>query len=654
MVDQLAEARRRRRAGRRPRPRARRRRSRPTSAAIARAVAGWSPVIIATLDARLAGRRRSRRVPRPRRVLERHQAEQLERALGLVGRPGHRPRRRACRTAIASTRRPRSASARQRRRPRPGTAAHSGQHRVGRALDQHLGRRRPPTCVGAGCRTGSGRGPARRAPVVVDVDPDAQAGGVQRGLHRVAARDPPAVDLAPTRPGRAPRCGRRSSRRRSSTALGRRRSGPRRRARSPARRSSADPTGIHTSTTVISLRVSVPVLSVQMNVVEPSVSTASRWRTSAWRPAMRWAPVGQRQRDGRQEPARHHRDGHADGEEEAVRRRHARAARRHRRSPTPIGDGDHGDDPRHAVELDGAAASAGGRCGAGQARDAGQPRVRAGGDDHGHVPRPRPRSSRRGPSSPADGMRRGALAGQRRRSTARLWASSSSQVGRDAIALAQHHEVADAPGPRREISARAPSRTTVTRRGSRSRSRSEACSARCSWANAKHAVQHDDDEHRDAELRHARRRTRARRPPRTAGRRSGPSPRRAAARPGPVGGVRQHGSVRRSPGARPLRPTVRPLVEPVHRSSVVRERSAAPVAEPTVAPRTGGDRHSTAMRQQHRAARGGGMATRSGHGRPRRPVTDRCAAPARSGPSHRRPVRPGRRRRRGCGPAPSC
>jgi hypothetical protein len=32
-------------------------------------------------------------------------------------------------------------------------------------------------------------------------------------------------------------------------------------------------------------------LSVQMNVVEPSVSTDSKRRTRAWRPAMRWAPI---------------------------------------------------------------------------------------------------------------------------------------------------------------------------------------------------------------------------------------------------------------------------------------------------------------------------------------------------------------------------
>ena len=45
-----------------------------------------------------------------------------------------------------------------------------------------------------------------------------------------------------------------------------------------------------TSTTLIRFWVRVPVLSVQMKVVAPSVSTASRRRTSALRAAMVWAP----------------------------------------------------------------------------------------------------------------------------------------------------------------------------------------------------------------------------------------------------------------------------------------------------------------------------------------------------------------------------
>ena len=53
----------------------------------------------------------------------------------------------------------------------------------------------------------------------------------------------------------------------------------------------AVPTGVHAATTCISLRVRVPVLSVQTNVIDPRVSTASSRRTSAWRRAMRCAPI---------------------------------------------------------------------------------------------------------------------------------------------------------------------------------------------------------------------------------------------------------------------------------------------------------------------------------------------------------------------------
>ena len=45
------------------------------------------------------------------------------------------------------------------------------------------------------------------------------------------------------------------------------------------------------SRTVISFLVSVPVLSVQMTVVQPSVSTEESFLMSALRPAMRWTPM---------------------------------------------------------------------------------------------------------------------------------------------------------------------------------------------------------------------------------------------------------------------------------------------------------------------------------------------------------------------------
>ena len=51
------------------------------------------------------------------------------------------------------------------------------------------------------------------------------------------------------------------------------------------------PPGSQSAVTVISLRVSVPVLSVQITVVEPSVSTAERRRMMAPRAAMRRMPT---------------------------------------------------------------------------------------------------------------------------------------------------------------------------------------------------------------------------------------------------------------------------------------------------------------------------------------------------------------------------
>lgn len=51
------------------------------------------------------------------------------------------------------------------------------------------------------------------------------------------------------------------------------------------------PSGSQSSVTVISLRVRVPVLSLQIVVVEPSVSTAERRRTIAPRAAIRCMPT---------------------------------------------------------------------------------------------------------------------------------------------------------------------------------------------------------------------------------------------------------------------------------------------------------------------------------------------------------------------------
>ena len=59
----------------------------------------------------------------------------------------------------------------------------------------------------------------------------------------------------------------------------------------PAPMTLSTPAGVQTSTAFIRFWVNVPVLSVQMKVVEPRVSTASRFRTSALRWAIRCAPT---------------------------------------------------------------------------------------------------------------------------------------------------------------------------------------------------------------------------------------------------------------------------------------------------------------------------------------------------------------------------
>ena len=182
--------------------------SRPTSSAMAVAVVGWSPVIIATLiPARRqaamrsatsvrggscsARRPRARGPSRPRRP-----------------RPASHPA--TGRPATASTRRPLLAIAVHQRRPRPRRRRAPRQHRVGRALDEHRRRRRPPTSDGDGGRTGSGRTSLRRAVP----SGRRRAGGRARrgGLHRVALGPPaPSCRLGGDPPTQATRADRAST-----------------------------------------------------------------------------------------------------------------------------------------------------------------------------------------------------------------------------------------------------------------------------------------------------------------------------------------------------------------------------------------------------------------------------------------------------------
>ena len=62
-------------------------------------------------------------------------------------------------------------------------------------------------------------------------------------------------------------------------------------ARGGGRRAARGDSAPHSSRTVITPVVSVPVLSVQMTVALPSVSTAGSRRMSTWRAAIRWTPI---------------------------------------------------------------------------------------------------------------------------------------------------------------------------------------------------------------------------------------------------------------------------------------------------------------------------------------------------------------------------
>ena len=96
--------------------------------------------------------------------------------------------------------------------------------------------------------------------------------------------------------------------------------------------------GVQTATTRISLRVSVPVLSVQMTVVLPSVSTAGSRRTTARRRGHPLHADGERDRDDRRQPLGDRGDGERHRRERRVER--AVAARERDRDEQQRDDAD--------------------------------------------------------------------------------------------------------------------------------------------------------------------------------------------------------------------------------------------------------------------------------------------------------------------------
>ena len=171
---------------------------------------------------------------------------------------------------------------------------------------------------------------------------------------------------APSSARRAPaarRCwrGRRRRARARARAAARRRSrrrrpaAPRPRARSPCRSKVTRPLAVTTARTVISFFVSVPVLSEAMTLAEPSVSTAARWRTIAFRLAMRCTPSDEHGGHHRRQAFRHRRDRERHAEDQHVEERREPAHVLDEEDRRDHHDGDDDDDDAEqladAVEL---------------------------------------------------------------------------------------------------------------------------------------------------------------------------------------------------------------------------------------------------------------------------------------------------------------
>ena len=117
------------------------------------------------------------------------------------------------------------------------------------------------------------------------------------------------------------------------------------------RRGRRRPAVVQTATTRMRFSVSVPVLSVQITVVEPSVSTALSRLTSAPRRASDAHADAERERDRRQQALGHVADEQADREDGRGRERQARASVPSGRNARPMHDGDDRDDPRDPADL---------------------------------------------------------------------------------------------------------------------------------------------------------------------------------------------------------------------------------------------------------------------------------------------------------------
>ena len=254
----------------------------PTSVAMAAAVVGWSPVIMAmrmparrqvSMAAVTSFRGGSSMASRPRSSSS---------VSASSARPGTPPE--VGRPATARTRRPRSVNASS-----ASATSSEGLHRGSTASGAPFTRTSSPTTTDMRRRRGSNGNRARctRARSVSVSRPRRLAKvSMAASVGSPWARHSPSTSCTyPEEQRTAERASRSTSAR--SSGVDRTTVPP---GSYPASLATADPPGSHAVTIVIWFRVSVPVLSVQMNVVDPSVSTLSRLRTSTCRRAICSAP----------------------------------------------------------------------------------------------------------------------------------------------------------------------------------------------------------------------------------------------------------------------------------------------------------------------------------------------------------------------------
>ena len=270
--------------------------------------------------ARPAPARRPRRQRRPRRVAARACGKATPSVRSASPASASTVRRISSRRSSSSGRscRRRPAPAVQRASRTSGAPFESTVRRVvvlgvqvWRSHQLALGRERAPRRrARSGSRSASAARPTLRA-ATISAPSVGSPRIVQRPLLLLRARRCSRA-RRPQRPSRPPPAAAGSS---SGCAVAPQ---PRRPARSRCRSGRSAPLAVTTARTVISLRVSVPVLSEQISVVEPSVSTADELAHDHVPLRHPLRPERQHDRRDRRQPLRHGGHGERDGQQQHV------------------------------------------------------------------------------------------------------------------------------------------------------------------------------------------------------------------------------------------------------------------------------------------------------------------------------------------------